>query len=278
MEETSARGQAVETACLTQRLLTSSKPFMPMKAIKIGGSFITDKSGYKQINQQNIELVAGAISEICRNGEKIVIVHGAGSFGHSLVSEFGIGNGVRNQEQMIGQGKTHTSCMNLSSEFTEILLSKNVPAISLDPASLIIQKNKRIDSFNMDIINKYAKAGFVPVLRGDMVLDEDIGGSVCSGDQIMAWLGKESEMLVFVTDVDGVLDGNGIVIPEITGENFDQISKHLKPKENDVTGAMEGKIREMLGLGTTSCIVNGKHPERLVDLVLGRDAVCTKIR
>jgi isopentenyl phosphate kinase len=84
-------------------------------------------------------------------------------------------------------------------------------------------------------------------------------------------------MIVLATNVDGVLDDKGKVIPLITRENLPGISRHLKRTENDVTGGMKGKIEELLALGTASCIVNAANPERIEAIFSGKDAVCTKI-
>ncbi len=122
------------------------------------------------------------------------------------------------------------------------------------------------------------KSGYVPLLFGDMVPDLELGGSVCSGDQVISYLGKSAEQIVLATDVDGVLDDSGQVIPVVTEQNFAEISKHLKDSgKKDVTGAMAGKLKELLELETPSYIVNGLKPERVEALMLGREATCTKV-
>ena len=76
-----------------------------------------------------------------------------------------------------------------------------------------------------------------------------------------------------------ILDDNGIVVPLISKENFDSVSRHFKEsKTADVTGAMAGKIRELLELDTPSYIVNGLKFERLEALMLWKEAECTEIR
>ncbi|MBI5046991.1 hypothetical protein HZC07_04660, partial [Candidatus Micrarchaeota archaeon] len=54
-----------------------------MKIIKIGGSFITKKSGYCEADLENIKIAAKGIAVLWKKGVKdIVLVHGAGSYGH----------------------------------------------------------------------------------------------------------------------------------------------------------------------------------------------------
>ena len=249
-----------------------------MKVLKIGGSFITDKNGYKKIDSGHIKQMAQTVAQLWKQGSRdLVIVHGAGSFGHPVVIKYKINDGVRTIEQKIGAADTHAACSELSLHLVKALIDHEVPAISIPPAVIARQKNKRICDFRFEVVSNYLKAGYLPVLYGDMLLDSEIGGSVCSGDQILAWLGKKAEFLVFATNVDGVLDGKGKVIPEINKKNFADISVHLKEKENDVTGAMKGKVQELLELNTIAYIVNAGKPERIIALFEGKEALSTKV-
>jgi isopentenyl phosphate kinase len=60
--------------------------------------------------------------------------------------------------------------------------------------------------------------GYVPVLHGDMVLDETQNWSVLSGDQILSALCTlyRPTIAVFVTNVDGVLGAGGQVVKKIS--------------------------------------------------------------
>ncbi|VVB99943.1 Isopentenyl phosphate kinase [uncultured archaeon] len=157
------------------------------------------------------------------------------------------------------------------------LADRGVPAISVPPISIIESTNRRISSFNKKEIFDLLEAGYLPVLYGDMVPDRKLCYSVCSGDQIIAHLGKKAERVVMVSNVDGVM-ACGKVVPLITRRNFSKISKHLGcSSAADVTGGMAGKVREIMKSGATTYITNASHPERMVALLLGKKAACTKI-
>ncbi|MBN1169389.1 isopentenyl phosphate kinase family protein [Candidatus Micrarchaeota archaeon] len=250
-----------------------------MKILKIGGSILTDKSGYKVARPENIKKMAKVISEIWTRGERdLVVVHGAGSFGHPLVVKYKIDNGVSTDEQRYGCAATHSSCNELSGMFVSALVSEGVPAISIVPNLVIQQKNKRIEKLDMEAIRNYVSSGYLPVLYGDMVPDSELGSSVCSGDQIVSYMGKNAELIVLATDVDGVLDSDGNLIPKVTRDNFEQISSHLKERQNDVTGSMKGKLEEIFHMGTKAYIVNAHHPERIIALMKGEEAPSTIVR
>ncbi len=249
-----------------------------MRILKIGGSIITDKAGYKKARPANIARLAKAVAGIWRKGARdLVLVHGAGSFGHAVVIRHGLQDGVKNTEQKLGYAETHASCAELSSKVVSALIKNGAPAISVPPAMVLTLKDRRISSFNTKILDDYLRSGYLPVLYGDMVPDSILGGYPCSGDQIVAYLGKGADMVVLATDVDGVLDDKGNAVPLVTTANFQEISRHLRQTANDVTGGMKGKIGELLGLDTVAYIVNASHPERIEALFSGKPAICTQI-
>jgi isopentenyl phosphate kinase len=252
-----------------------------MKLLKLGGSVLTNKRGWREkADLKAIEALCSAVASAWRkSNHDWVAVHGAGSFGHPLVVKYGINDGVRNAAQKLGFAITHEACSELSVFVTGALNTSGVPAISIPPAAVITSKGRRIHSFNTKIIDDYLESGYLPVLFGDMVPDIELGGSVCSGDQIISYLGKGAERILLATNVDGVLDEKGNVIESITSANFADVSRHFRAAEGkDVTGAMAGKIRELLELDTPSYVVNGLHPERVEALMLGKKAVCTEIK
>ncbi|MEW6036304.1 MAG: isopentenyl phosphate kinase [Candidatus Micrarchaeota archaeon] len=249
-----------------------------MRIVKIGGSIITDKSGYMKARPENIEKLAKAVAAIWRRGARdLVLVHGAGSFGHALVINHGIGEGVKNALHRVGYADTHAACSELSLMIVRALIGNGAPAVPLPPAVVLGLRDKRISRFDVRLVTDYLQGGYLPVLYGDMAPDTLLGGYPCSGDQIVSYLGKGAEMLVLATDVDGVLDEKGNVVPLITRSNFAEVSKHLKHTANDVTGGMKGKIEELLALDTVAYIVNGSHPERIEAVFSGKPVLCTQV-
>jgi isopentenyl phosphate kinase len=250
-----------------------------MQLLKLGGSVITKKHEHMAADPKNIRVLARVVAKAWKNGVRdLIIVHGAGSFGHTFVLKMKLNNGIRTAQQKLGYAKTHAACAYLSSLVVDALLDNGVPAISIPPSSVIRQHNKRIAKFDEKLVFGYLKAGFIPVLYGDMVPDTKLGGSVCSGDQIIAYLGKKSKHIVLGTNVDGVL-ADGKVVPKITHRNFGKIRRHLrKSGAPDVTGGMAGKINELLKVGKPAYVVNAKKPERILALLMGKKALSTEIR
>ena len=142
------------------------------------------------------------------------------------------------------------------------LIKYGAPAVSLPPAFLFEQDDKKVVRFYSQPVFDYFNEGYLPVLYGDMVLDYSLGGSVLSGDQIMTVLSKAMpvDKMIFITDVEGVLDVKGKVISEINKKNIKEIYKYLKgSKSVDVTGGMYGKIMEIIHSGVPTVITNSNN-------------------
>ena len=56
--------------------------FMARVIIKLGGGLITDKTRYKTVLRDRIDAVSEVISMIIQMGHSVIVIHGAGSFGH----------------------------------------------------------------------------------------------------------------------------------------------------------------------------------------------------
>ena len=250
-----------------------------MQLLKLGGSAITKKGGWKAPNRAGIARLASAVARVWKSGRRdLVVVHGAGSFGHALVKKYGLDGGVRGEAQRKACRQVQRACAQLSKLVAGALQKKGVPAVSLASHELIVSSNRRIRKFNAKPVFDALRQGRLPILYGDMVPDRKLGFSVCSGDQIMAWLGRKAERAVLATNVDGVLAG-GKVVRLISRRNFASVARHLKGSgAADVTGGMAGKIKEMMGSEKLSYVVNAARPKRIEALLLGKKALSTKIK
>ena len=222
-------------------------------------------------------MAAREISKAWKGGIRdLILVHGAGSFGHPLVVKYGLRGRITSAEQKLGVSITHESCGVLSSAFVWALHKQKVPAIAIPPAMMIVQKNQRICSFGK-IVHELLGSEYLPVLYGDVVPDQELGFSVCSGDQLVSYLGKQADSIALGTNVDGVLDSEGKIINSITKKNFADVLRHLKPVAGDVTGGMEGKLWELLDMKTHAHIFNATVPGRIEDILKGEKTISTKV-
>jgi len=247
-----------------------------MQIIKLGGSVITYKKSVQKPNKKNIAKLCKLLSSEWKKGNRFILIHGAGSFGHSLVLKLDIPQKIKTEKDKVKVTKTSASCAFLSQLIVRELIKNNVPAISLAPSSMIISKNKRILKFNFKQLDFYLEKGVIPVLYGDYTPDILLGFSICSGDQLACFLAKKAERLIFVTDVDGIYV-KGKLVKEISKKNFEKIKNFISLSSSpDVTGGMAGKIKEIL-LAKKPAFIVSSDLKRLSALINGKETICTKI-
>ncbi|MCQ1534585.1 isopentenyl phosphate kinase family protein [Methanosarcina sp. KYL-1] len=221
--------------------------------LKLGGSVITDKGADEGVVRE-ADLLRIA-REVSGYRGKMIVVHGAGSFGHTYAKKYGLDR----QFDPEGAIVTHESVKKLAATVVNSLNRFGVRAIAVHPMGCTVCKNGRIESMYLDNIKLMLEKGFVPVLHGDVVMDTELGACILSGDQIVPYLAKKLGVtrLGLGSAEDGVLDKDGKPVPEITPGNFEEFRGCIGASGNtDVTGGMLGKVRELLDLSKTSCITS----------------------
>lgn len=249
-----------------------------MQIIKLGGSVITRKGGFEKANLPALRALCKEIASAKKKmHEPFIIVHGAGSFGHPHVLKYKIQNGVRTPSQALGFAKTHESVAKLSSLVAAELTRAGIPCASIPPLAIVRAKNKKITEFCTDAIDSLLSLGITPVLYGDVVIDEKIGGCVVSGDTILSHLAKKSSKLILFTNVDGIYAGK-VLVKQINKRNAASILAHVgNSKHKDVTGGMRGKLLELLKTNKPAFIANGNKRASVRNVLAGKKCVCTRI-
>ncbi|MGV8176981.1 MAG: isopentenyl phosphate kinase [Candidatus Bilamarchaeaceae archaeon] len=247
-------------------------------AVKLGGSIITDKGRFRTPNMAVIRSSAKAIASAYKKGNRFVVVHGAGSYGHMPANKYGLSEGAKGKEGLHNYAEVHMLCEEISLLIVQELLKNGVPAVAFHPATFVLQHRKQPKKFHSHMLLKHLEEGFVPVTHGDVVLDTGQRTSIISGDGLMEYFGKFfADTLIYASDVDGLLvDGKPVKL--VTKKNFRSVyAKVGGSGHTDVTGGMRNKIRNLMKLRCTSYIVNGRKPGRLKALLEGKNAsVCTK--
>jgi isopentenyl phosphate kinase len=260
--------------------------------LKIGGSVLTKKeSGKPKVNYRNLNRIVKEISESLK--QKLIIIHGAGSFGHPIVKKYGIGKKITNVKDFEikkhGFSVTQFWVKQLNSIFCKNLIKKGINTISLQPSSFISIKNGRIFSADLHLIRIYLDMNFVPVIYGDVVVEmnESIKMGVLSGDQIIKYLAENlnPEKVILGSDVDGVFTkdpkkySDAKLLDIVT--SYDDLELIEDCETVDVTGGMVGKIRELIELsefGVESEVLNATKPNLIKKTLKGEKVIGTIIK
>lgn len=259
---------------------------MNIFVIKIGGSVITDKERKFSINEKILKQVARELASV---EERFVLVHGGGSFGHPVASEYDISSGLKSREQLMGFSKTHQAMEKLNYKVLEALIEAGKPAIPVQTSACTVVKNDEIVSTELQNLRKLIDLGIVPVLYGDSVPDLKKGVTILSGDQLVAHLALELEAtkVILGVDTDGVYmkdpkkRENPELIPKITPKTWNDISSSIDfSTKTDVTGGMENKVKVLLDLadkGINSWIVNATKPGIIKQAIRNDIEIGTKV-
>jgi isopentenyl phosphate kinase len=257
-----------------------------MKLLKLGGSVVTKKDLNFTPNLEQIRRLAEEIKDTLP--QKLIIIHGGGSFGHPVAKDYSINQGYRSPDQLIGFSKTHESMVKLNqiivNEFHEI----GVPVFGVSPSSYIITNDKRIKKLDIRILEGLLNLGTIPILYGDAVLDKKLGFTILSGDQLAVEIAKKLNIstIIFGSDLDGIfttdpkIDSKAVLLERLSIDQMEVNSKITGSQNTDVTGGMLGKISEAseaVRVGMNVMVVNALEPGRVKKAILGEKVKGTYI-
>lgn len=255
--------------------------------VKLGGAAITNKKGICELAPEKdlsilLDQVATAYEILKGAGHQLILVHGAGSFGHPQAVKYNLKSGwspsspsssstdalsnMPSANYLKGYSHIRNCLQMLCQAIASKLEARNVPALTMSPIDYIETVNCEDTSTSAfgamaDRVKRYLSLGFVPLLHGDAVLDEIRGCTILSGDIIMYQLTRLLPQVcrcVFITDVCGIYKLDPKLHPEQENELIQHIkvnaatTDHHHPSSDqqnnrmtvaDVTGGMQGKVK-----------------------------------
>ena len=259
--------------------------------IKLGGSVITEKEDNKfEVKHEVLERIAFEVKKAMEEkGSSLIVVHGAGPFGHTNVVEFDIDNGVSTERQKQGLEKTIKDCNFLDAAVVEAFTKVGVNAVAFDTNGFVKQNNKKVVEFPTNGIEAALSKKEVPVLFGQMVSDKSLNASVISGDTVIGFLAKKfnTKKVFLGTDVAGIFTADpkknpkAERIPLIDKSNFEEVIAQTDEAGTiDVTGGMKGKLEKMKEMlqGITALIFDANQEGNFYKALVGKKVEGTEIR
>lgn len=246
-----------------------------VKVLKIGGSILTDKSCLEAARPEEIRRVA---EEIASTPSDLILVHGAGSFGHVPAKKYRLPQSFSPE----GLRVTHQSVVRLNDMVVEALSQAGAEPMPVHPFSCTLLKDGRIENLTVEPLKEMIKNGLLPVLHGDVAMDTSKKAGIVSGDQLVPYLARalEAKIVAIGSNVDGVIF-QGKPLEKITRDDLPAIDSSLGGSSGvDVTGGMRGKLLELLELadeGIGSVIFNAAVPGLIVRALKG-DSIGTAVR
>ncbi len=227
--------------------------------LKLGGSLITDKRQSEAVRGDVLQRLAQEIAESRRRDPTLplVIGHGSGSFGHFHARQYGTRAGVQSAAEWLGFALTGDAAARLNRAVLSALLEAGIPAWSIQPGAMLRATDGTISRGLADNVNGALARGLVPVLFGDVLLDDQRGGTIASTEEIFTWLLPllRPRLVVLAGEVDGIYSADPLLepaatrIPLITPDTLTAIRQGLGGSHGvDVTGGMEAKVQQALAM------------------------------
>jgi len=230
--------------------------------VKLGGAILTDKSSTCALAHSGVlSTIFHQVAEAYKNpSQKLIIIHGVGSFGHPQAKEHFVNEGTsKNQSKDVRTGVclTRAAVLLLHAQVINRLTELDIPAISVSPFDHVVTQGgvDNTPSSNYEPLcqrtQRLLDQGFVPVLHGEAVLDDKQSCTILSGDVVMRELARSishTSRCIFVTDVDGVFDKDPKHHPDATLMRELLVSQEVvlindESAIADVTGRMHGKVK-----------------------------------
>jgi isopentenyl phosphate kinase len=239
--------------------------------LKLGGSVVTEKRTRETVDEASLTVAAEAIAAatiaavgtdtsaaatdgIDDDPERLVLVHGGGSFGHPAASEHGISSEAGSRDAGAARA-VHGAMGRLNGRVVDALADRGVPAFPVHPLSLAHRDREGDLALPTGGVKTMLDEGFVPVLHGDVLAHAGRGVTVVSGDELAVTLAErlDADRVGLCTGVSGVLDVDGRVVERI--DSFERVADSLSGSDaTDVTGGMAGKVRALLALDAPASV------------------------
>ena len=263
----------------------------PIVIVKLGGSVITHKDESRpEVNSANLERLCDEIGDALEDTHfSLIVVHGAGPFGHVPAKKYALSEGLKSKDQIMGFSETHHAMGELNHKVVETLRNKGIPAVAFQPSAGGLLQNGELVEFPIHVVRKFLTAGLVPVSYGDVLIDIKRGCGILSGDHLVPYLAESMRVqrVILVADVPGIFDRDpkkdpdAKIIKVLGRKKLREIKEIGTAKGIDVTGGMKRKLDELLHLadiGIESEIIGGLEKETLYRTLKGERGLGTIIK
>lgn len=263
--------------------------------LKLGGSLITDKTQPYTPLLDVMDDIALQIATTLQTEPnlRLIIGHGAGSFGHVAASEYKTRDGYPRPSPLThrerdenednywkGFAEVWYQASSLNRYMMNALHKAGVRAISLPPSTSVIASDGQVLVWETTPVRMALSARIVPVIFGDVVFDEIRGGTILSTEDLFMHLARAlSPERILLAGLESAVwqdfPARTKKIEKITPNTFNEMSAGIgKSEAADVTGGMESKVQQMLELiennnDLSIQIFSGREPGHIARALTG---------
>ena len=243
--------------------------------VKVGTSTLTYENG--KLNLRRVERLCKVLSDLQNSGKEIVLVT-SGAIGVG-VGKLGLAERPAETEKKqavaaVGQCELMFIYDKFFGEYNRIV------AQVLLTGDVVANEHNRRNTENT--FDELIKMNLIPVVNENdsVAVDELVGNQIGDNDTLSAIVAKlvRADLLVILTDIDGLYDSNPRANPEAKRIPFvshvteEVLALSGGTGSNRGTGGMRTKVTAAAAAneaGITCCVMSGARPEALYDLFEG---------
>ncbi|MFA6032385.1 MAG: acetylglutamate kinase [Myxococcota bacterium] len=254
--------------------------------IKAGGSLLNDAARQKEI--------AAQIAGLVKSGERVVVVHGGGKKLTGLLGRLGVESrfheGLRITCAETMDAALMALCGSVNKRLVADFIAAGVSAVGIcggDGATVRAKKFMHptvdygfvgtVTSVDTGLVNLLLGGGRLPVVACIALGGDGSYYNINADSMAAAMAGAlKADRLVFLTDVGGVLDAGGAVMPSLDPA---EIARLIDAKV--ISGGMLPKMRACVaavrsGAGSVT-VLGGAEPDGLKRLLMDGEHIGTEI-
>ena len=238
----------------------------PIAIIKLGGSVLTRKRETEKLRPKVLARLAREVADI--RSHRVVLLHGAGGFGHPGAVRFGLARAPTPDhpasERSRGASIVSAEVRRFHLAVLRELVRAGARPWSVPVAGHVQQTEGRLVRLDASAFSSALSRGQLPLSFGDVVPDTAWGTSILSADTIALELARSlrPQVVLFVSDVDAIHSpgsaGRATRLP-IVDETVVRSLK-MAPGVPDVTGGIRAKAEAILAiarLGVDAGLISG---------------------
>lgn len=256
---------------------------MMLTFIKLGGSLITNKQRSFSARQdvitrlvQEIQRAQNAVPDL-----QIILGHGSGSFGHTEAQKYHTHLGVQNAEEWHGFVQVRRQADVLHRIVMDALWSAGLNALSFPPSAMAVTSNHTDTCMDLQPLQLALQHGLMPVVFGDVVFDQIMGGTILSTEAILSHLCDQLPIQrILIAGIEkGVWknsDDPHTIFSSLTPAQYSAHRENIQGSiATDVTGGMRSKVENLFSIlqkhpDMETVIFSGEEPNALYHALTGK--------
>ncbi len=157
--------------------------------LKLGGSLITDKSTPRTLRADTLaRLMDEIVAALAAVDVHLVLGHGSGSFGHFEGRRYGTRDGVRDAAGWRGFAEVQAVAGLLNRHVIDAARAAGLPVVNCPPSASAVCADGQLIELAIAPIQSALEHGLVPVVFGDVALDNVRGGTIVSTEDVFGYL------------------------------------------------------------------------------------------